>query len=105
MKILSDASVHVEYPVSLPLGDNVWPGIEAIICTLLSKPGIPCLSTLTKSAAYEFQHVFNHYLKTLHSCPVMTLEELIEWNRQHADRELPNGRCISRKFTIGFLLI
>ncbi|KAJ4862552.1 amidase domain-containing protein [Trichoderma breve] len=59
MKVLSDAGVHVEYPVQLPPG------------------------------AYEFQQVINHYLETLNSSEVRTLKELVDWNRQHADRELP----------------
>ncbi|KAL6895038.1 amidase signature domain-containing protein [Trichoderma evansii] len=77
MKILSDAGVHIEYPVQLPLGDNVWPGIGEII-------------------SYEFQHVFNHYLETLDSSQVRNLKELVDWNRQHADRELPRA-CRTRR--------
>ncbi|KAL7944871.1 amidase signature domain-containing protein [Trichoderma barbatum] len=69
-KIISNAGVHVEYPVQLPPGDNVWPGIGDII-------------------SYEFQQVFNHYLDTLGSSQVRNLKELIDWNRQHADRDLP----------------
>lgn len=38
MNILSDAGAHVEYPVALPLGDKIWPGIGDIMCRLLSKP-------------------------------------------------------------------
>lgn len=38
MNILSDAGVHVEYPVVLPLGAKIWPGIGNIMCRLLSKP-------------------------------------------------------------------
>ncbi|UKZ92115.1 uncharacterized protein TrAFT101_007083 [Trichoderma asperellum] len=70
MTILSDAGVHVEYPVLLPPGDNVWPGIGDII-------------------SYEFQRVFNRYLETLDSSQVRNLKELVDWNLQHADRELP----------------
>ncbi|KAL6837239.1 amidase signature domain-containing protein [Trichoderma camerunense] len=70
MKVLSDAGVHVEYPVQLPPGDSVWPGIGDIL-------------------SYEFQQVINHYLETLDSSEVGTLKELVDWNRQHADRELP----------------
>ncbi|KAL7957637.1 amidase signature domain-containing protein [Trichoderma compactum] len=51
MKVLSDAGVHVEYPVQLPPGDKVWPGIGDII--------------------------------------FRNLQELVDWNRQNADRELP----------------
>lgn len=70
MKILSDAGVHIEYPVALPLGAEVWPGIGDIM-------------------SYEFQPAFNHYLETLVSSSVRNLKELVDWNRQHADMELP----------------
>ncbi|KAL6701537.1 amidase signature domain-containing protein [Trichoderma pleuroticola] len=70
MKVLSDAGVYVEYPVQLPPGDKVWSGIGNIM-------------------SYEFQQVFNHYLETLDSSQVRNLQELVDWNRQHADRELP----------------
>ncbi|KAL6801328.1 amidase signature domain-containing protein [Trichoderma sp. SZMC 28013] len=51
MKVLSDAGAHVEYPVQLPPGDKVWPGIGDVI--------------------------------------FRNLQELVDWNRQNADRELP----------------
>ncbi|PNP44257.1 hypothetical protein TGAMA5MH_03863 [Trichoderma gamsii] len=70
MDILSDAGVHVEYPVALPLGEKIWPEIGDIM-------------------SYEFQPAFNHYLETLVSSPVRNLKELVEWNRQHTDTELP----------------
>lgn len=49
------------------------------------------MPTLTKFAAYEFQPAFNHYLETLVSSSVRNLQELVDWNRQHADTELPKG--------------
>ncbi|KAL7786093.1 amidase signature domain-containing protein [Trichoderma afarasin] len=70
MNVLSDAGVHVEYPVKLPPGDKVWPGIGDII-------------------SYEFRQVFNRYLETLESSQVRNLQELVDWNSQHADREPP----------------
>ncbi|KAK4064443.1 hypothetical protein Trihar35433_7960 [Trichoderma harzianum] len=70
MKVLSDAGVHVEYPVQVPPGDKVWPEIRDII-------------------SYEFQQVFNRYLETLESSQVSNLQELVDWNHQHADIELP----------------
>ncbi|KAL6816709.1 amidase signature domain-containing protein [Trichoderma sp. SZMC 28015] len=70
MKVLSDAGVHVEYPVQLPPGDKVWPEIRDII-------------------SYEFQGAFNRYLETLESSEIKNLKELVDWNRQHEDRELP----------------
>ncbi|PTB39058.1 hypothetical protein M441DRAFT_71393 [Trichoderma asperellum CBS 433.97] len=75
MKILSDAGVHVEYPTS------------SVGC--LASPEMPCLPTLTNFGAYEFQRVFNRYLETLDSSQVRNLKELVDWNLQHADRELP----------------
>ncbi|PON26710.1 hypothetical protein TGAM01_v204211 [Trichoderma gamsii] len=70
MDILSDAGIHVEYPVALPLGEKVWPEIGDIM-------------------SFEFQPAFNHYLETLVLSPVRNLKELVEWNRQHTDTELP----------------
>ncbi|KKP07161.1 hypothetical protein THAR02_00697 [Trichoderma harzianum] len=70
MKVLSDAGVHVEYPVQLPPGDKVWPGIGDVM-------------------SHEFQGAFNRYLETLESSQVKNLRELVDWNRQHADMELP----------------
>ncbi|KAM0461455.1 hypothetical protein ACHAPV_004160 [Trichoderma viride] len=70
MTILSDAGAHVEYPVALPLGDKIWPGIGDIM-------------------SYEFQPALNRYLETLDSSSVRNLKELVDWNRQHADKELP----------------
>ncbi|KAM0450848.1 hypothetical protein ACHAO4_006239 [Trichoderma viride] len=70
MNILSDAGVHVEYPIALPLGAKIWPGIGNIM-------------------SYEFQPALNRYLETLDSSSVRNLKELVDWNRQHADKELP----------------
>ncbi|KAK1244056.1 hypothetical protein MKX08_002194 [Trichoderma sp. CBMAI-0020] len=89
MKILADAGVHVEYPVSLPLGDKIWPETGNIMCRLLSKPLDDFWSKLKKFEAYEFQPALNKYLETLESSPVRNLKELVDWNRQHADKELP----------------
>ncbi|EHK16453.1 uncharacterized protein TRIVIDRAFT_40480 [Trichoderma virens Gv29-8] len=75
MKILSNAGVHIEYPTS------------CVGC--LANPEMPYLPTLTKFGAYEFQQAFNCYLETLDSSQVSNLKELVDWNRQHADRELP----------------
>ncbi|KAK6451802.1 hypothetical protein FP744_10008053 [Trichoderma asperellum] len=50
---------------------------------------MPYLPTLTNFGAYEFQRVFNRYLETLDSSQVKNLKELVDWNRQHADKELP----------------
>ncbi|KAL7935680.1 amidase signature domain-containing protein [Trichoderma chlorosporum] len=69
-KMLSDAGVHVEYPVLLPPSERVWQGIGEIM-------------------SYEFQGVLNNYLETLDSSKVKNLKELIDWNRQNADKELP----------------
>ena len=33
----------------------------------------------------------NEYLESLTSTEVRSLGELVEWNRQHADQELPKG--------------
>ncbi|OPB44623.1 hypothetical protein A0O28_0029420 [Trichoderma guizhouense] len=70
MKVLSDAGVHVQYPVQLPPGDEIWPRIGDIM-------------------SYEFQGALNLYLETLESSQVRNLRELVDWNRQHADIELP----------------
>lgn len=76
-------------------------GLETSSVGCLASPKMPCLPTLTKSGAYEFQQVFNRYLETLDSSQVRNLKELVDWNRQHAERELPKGTRISTKFTIG----
>ncbi|UKZ70721.1 uncharacterized protein TrAtP1_011692 [Trichoderma atroviride] len=70
MNILADSGAHVEYPVALPLGAKIWPDTGNIM-------------------SYEFQPAFNRYLETLDSSPVRNLKELVDWNRQHADKELP----------------
>ncbi|PKK50858.1 hypothetical protein CI102_4196 [Trichoderma harzianum] len=75
MKTLSNAGVHVKYPTS---------------CVgRLASLKMCCLAILTRFEAYEFQQVFNRYLETLESSQVRNLQELVDWNRQHADRELP----------------
>lgn len=53
-----------------------------------------CLPTLTRFEAYEFQGALNRYLETLESSQVRNLRELVDWNRQHADIELPQGTRI-----------
>lgn len=68
----------------------------------LASPEIPCFPTLTKFGAYEFPQAFNRYLETLDSSQVRNLKELVDWNRQHADKELPKGTGILTKFTIDF---
>lgn len=55
---------------------------------------MPSMLTLIKYVAYEFQPAFNHYLETLVSSSVRNLKELVDWNRQHADMELPIGTRI-----------
>lgn len=77
-------------------------GLETSSVGCLASPEMPCLPTLTKFVAYEFQRIFNRYLETLDSSQVRNLKELVDWNRQNADRELPKGTRISTKFTIGF---
>lgn len=63
---------------------------------------MPCLPTLTIFEAYEFQQVFNRYLETLESSQVSNLQELVDWNHQHRDIELPQGTCIWTKFIMSF---
>lgn len=62
------------------------------------------MSTLTKFVAYEFQPALNRYLETLDSSSVRNLKELVDWNRQHADKELPKGTRVAKDLTIGFYL-
>lgn len=38
---------------------------------------------------YEFKHGLNRYLKHRRGLPVRTLSDLIRWNRDHADVEMP----------------
>jgi amidase len=66
-------------------------GLETSCVGCLTNPEMPYLPTLTKFGAYEFQQVFNRYLETLDSSQVSNLKELVDWNHQHADRELPKG--------------
>lgn len=78
--------------------------LETSCVGCLASPEMPCLSTLTKFVAYEFQPALNRYLETLDSSSVRNLKELVDWNRQHADKELPKGMRISTNLTIGFYL-
>lgn len=76
--------------------------LETSCVGYIASPEISCLPNLTTCVAYEFQPAFNHYLETLVSSPVRNLKELVEWNRQHTDTELPKGTCILAKFAVGF---
>ncbi|KAF2799428.1 amidase signature enzyme [Melanomma pulvis-pyrius CBS 109.77] len=70
MDKVAEHGVHVQYPVELPTGDEIWPYTGDII-------------------KYEFQICINNYLQNLASSEVHNLGELVEWNRAHADKELP----------------
>uniref|UniRef100_A0A8H7N472 Amidase domain-containing protein n=1 Tax=Bionectria ochroleuca TaxID=29856 RepID=A0A8H7N472_BIOOC len=70
MQKLRSLGVHVEYPVELPTGDKVWSGIGDII-------------------NYEFSGVMDRYLGSLDASNVRSLEDLVEWNHRHPDKELP----------------
>jgi amidase len=41
--------------------------------------------------AGDFKRNIELYLSDLETSPVRTLEELIEFNKKHADKELPPG--------------
>lgn len=77
-------------------------GLETSSVSLLASPEMLSLRTLTRFEAYEFQQVFNRYLETLDSSQVRNLQELVDWNRQNADRELPKGTHLWLKFIIAF---
>lgn len=42
-----------------------------------------------KVLLYEFKHDLNAYLATRRNLPVRSLAQLIEWNKTHADEEMP----------------
>ncbi|KAM7188507.1 amidase signature enzyme [Naviculisporaceae sp. PSN 640] len=70
MAKLGELGVHIEYPVTLPEGKAVSPALGDIM-------------------KHEFHKGLNKYLEDLEYSPVRSLAELVAWNKDHADWELP----------------
>ncbi|PCH08371.1 Amidase [Penicillium occitanis (nom. inval.)] len=71
MGVLRGHGVHIQYPVIIPRAEDVWPSLVKIM------------------QEHEFHPSINEYLQDLEHSKVHSLEELVEYNREHADLELP----------------
>lgn len=71
---IKDAGAHIEYPVKLP-------GLESLLMD-----GKPAMSVIL---LHDYKKNVDSYLGDLEYSEVRNLKELIEWNKEHADIELP----------------
>lgn len=97
MNKIRNAGAHTQYPVELPLGKEIWPLTGDIMSAYygITRPFV----AVTNHAflAYEFRDLMNNYLQELVESEVRNLQELVEWNKKHAEKELPSGKHIIPK--------
>lgn len=92
MEVLRGHGVHIQYPVSIPRAEDVWPSLCKIMrtSTVISQP----LDMADNAEEHEFHPSMNEYLKGLEHSKVRSLEELVQFNREHAELELPPGMLL-----------
>lgn len=59
---------------------------------------------LTRFTGLEFEKDLNTYLAGLESTPVKTLKDLVQWNKEHSDLEMPPGKLATNPISIAGLL-
>ncbi|KAL2073935.1 hypothetical protein VTL71DRAFT_11261 [Oculimacula yallundae] len=72
------------------LGENFHDNVD-FVSTTDSSTDSRGVDHFGKILYNDFRPALNKYLEGLVDSPVRTLEELIKWNSQHADQELPEG--------------
>lgn len=92
MGVLRGHGVHIQYPVIIPRAEDVWPSLVKIMRT--STITSQLLNMADNAEEHEFHPSINEYLQDLEHSKVHSLEELVEFNREHADLELPPGMLL-----------
>lgn len=92
MRTLRGYGAHVQYPLSIPRGEDVWPNLSKIMrtSTIISQP----IDMADNAEEHEFHAAIKEYLIGLEHSKVRSLEELLQWNREQADLEFPPGMLI-----------
>lgn len=67
-------------------------GMSIILCKPLRKYLHSLL--LTNELVHEYKKNVDDYLEGLDFSEVRSLKELIEWNKEHADIEMPYRECL-----------
>lgn len=76
-------------PFSSP-SSRILDGIDNIISELSVMPYKASL--LTKSSSvHDFKAAFEQYLRGFDNLPLITVEELVQFNEENAEKELPPG--------------
>jgi len=86
------AGAKVAYPVALPAPSSLNLDGADDIGTTLCKQLHLAESSLTDFIVHELRGQVQNFSNLLVKPRVQTLDELIEFNRAHADRELPPSR-------------
>lgn len=93
-KIKPHAKAFYENVPLPPLEDLDYNGSSALINIFSETPFISrCLVDLKSNHSLEhnFKEQFESYLHELEYSPFRTVQELVDYNRENADKELPAG--------------
>ena len=93
MERSSTHGATVTYPVSLPAASEFMLDGQPATITAISTVfyDVKGMGKLAKSLGHVFRENVESYFSTLSSSEVRSLPELVQYNKDHSDKELPHG--------------